>query len=242
MFLDLNTDSHLWSLHFIEWISFSLWCAMSTFSATAWTEAIPIYFQAQILPTSLLSIAEFLKFPLPLHAMWKVESMSFGSNQFSTADISFKILVCLPIPPMTTITQLVHLPYARTWNSVVYPYLGPDHSSANKYFPLWIISYWNEVLQLQKHAPQPLLQFFSWLISIQAYIAFCSIPQSCTASRSWYSVSWTLFLLIHLYHLTYAFSYWTIWLPLTHYLWLINTYINHSYMAVFFKLDLDNHT
>jgi len=74
------------------------------------------------------------------------------------------------------------------------------------------------------------------------YTVMRSIPQLCAAFHSQYSVSQTLFLLIHLYHLTYASSYWTIQLLLTHYLWLIDTYINCSYTAVFFKLDLGLYT
>jgi len=85
---------------------------------------------------------------------------------------------------------------------------------------------------ISNHRRGVMLWFSSWLISIQ----------SCTAFHSQYSVSQTLFLLIYLYYLTYTFSYWTIRLLLTHFPWLINTYINHSYTAVLFKLDLGNHT
>ena len=52
-----------------------------------------------------------------------------------------------------------------------------------------------------------------------------------------------LLLLISLYHLTYAFSYWTITYVLTHYLWLTDYYyINCSYTIVFYRLDLGNLT
>ena len=126
-------------------------------------EKIPPCMRAEFLPSQMLSMTQFLKFPLlrQLPETHNTHSginalepqLSFGCQENLNVKLSLELLQDLPIPPAALISTLEASESSWTWKSIRYAHLPGDQSQVA--FPLWILNYWDEVLKLRKHINHP---------------------------------------------------------------------------------------
>lgn len=132
---------------------------------------IPPHIRVEILPSPLLSVSQFLRFPFP--AQLPTLSKSYGIQPDKTnylvqslpniQDISIETLKDLPIPSSPILKSLkdTFLSATDLFSSVVYAHL-PTHTS---YYPLWILTYWITVSQLREHIKSPWMNVELYLSS-----------------------------------------------------------------------------
>jgi hypothetical protein len=111
---------------------------------------IPSAIQKVLFPSPALSVAQFLQFPLPPCSLTPVSyqpSAFFSCHAPTVEDVS--LISKIPVPSVEMVKEL-HL-VCKTTRTSGYPSVVCPHAplGSNKYFPLWIITYWTEVINLR---------------------------------------------------------------------------------------------
>ena len=134
---------------------------------------IPPIIRIQILPHPRLSIADFLRFPLP-NQLPDSNFQNFASFWSSEApnvvwdDFQSDALPDLPIPSTSMISSLLDLyPQHASSSSILYTHIGDLHGQSDARYPLWILTYWMEVSRLQQHVKRLWLKAKSFLAKAQ---------------------------------------------------------------------------
>lgn len=113
---------------------------------------MPPHVREALLPIPDSGVLDFLKFALPVVTKANCSKLS-ASDFFSRQPVNYNTpaqIQKIPIPPASTVQTLRSaLPaILRTGqNSVVYAHIT---STAPRYFPLWTILYWSEVVSLRQ--------------------------------------------------------------------------------------------
>ncbi|KAF4621853.1 hypothetical protein D9613_012075 [Agrocybe pediades] len=110
--------------------------------------SIPPDIQDHILPRRTLSVAEFLKFPLPpptpRHTVTDVDL--YLSSFHPTVTCTDKILD-IPIPPTTVLLNLTKSVKTHDTNSILCPHTSELQEEQR--LPLWIVDYWTQISAIQ---------------------------------------------------------------------------------------------
>ncbi|KAF4612920.1 hypothetical protein D9613_010721 [Agrocybe pediades] len=110
--------------------------------------SIPPDIQDHILPRRTLSVAEFLKFPLPSptprHTVTDVDL--YLSSFHPTVTCTDKILD-IPIPPTTVLLNLTKSVKTHDTNSILCPHTSELQEEQR--LPLWIVDYWTQISAIQ---------------------------------------------------------------------------------------------
>ena len=128
---------------------------------------IPDIVCMKVLPSAGISIQDMLDFSLPIHTIpvKTVDAVSFFSHT-APDPVSEPLLTCLrqlPTPPVLVVQRLVelrHQAWLDGYQSVRYIHLG---DAATTHFPLWVVSYWETVLDLRKMVHKPWMDAKGWL-------------------------------------------------------------------------------
>jgi hypothetical protein len=111
---------------------------------------IPNKIQEQLLPDHKLSILEFLEFPLPTISIGHPDShlpSSFFSKKFPTVT-DHNVIQTIPTPSLVTVKALGQAyKDVSGFKSIACPHL--KKTAAERYLPLWVITYWMEVIELR---------------------------------------------------------------------------------------------
>jgi hypothetical protein len=129
---------------------------------------VPSHIHAEILPSSGISIQELLGFTLPNQTITvnvMISPMAFFSRNTadSISEASLTRLRRLPIPPTQVVKKLVELKH-QAWldgcKSVKYIHL---HDSVTTHFPMWLVSFWDSVIDMQNGIIKPWVAAKEWL-------------------------------------------------------------------------------
>jgi hypothetical protein len=137
--------------------------------ATTQIFTVPKYIHQQLLPSPKLSIHQFIDFPLPKPvAVVCVIPLSEFFSCYDPEPITERLLERirrLSIPTPTVIKELVqirHQAWLNGFKSVKYTHLS---TGVTTHFPLWLISFWNEVHELRTTVRNPWIKAKAWLMT-----------------------------------------------------------------------------
>ncbi|KAJ7149280.1 hypothetical protein C8R43DRAFT_1128635 [Mycena crocata] len=129
--------------------------------------SLPQTVEAELIPACSLSIAKMIQFPLPVQI--PTVSSCIVSDFFSkeapgrvTADILLR-LRHLPIPDTKLIRKLqaeLRQAWLDGFQSVPYTHIA---GTVTTHFPLWLITYWNEVLDIRLNVRQYWMRGQKWV-------------------------------------------------------------------------------
>lgn len=128
---------------------------------------IPNAIRARVLPPPGNSVKQMLEFTLPSYTV-SIGTCSperfFSRNSPDTiSDFSITRLRRLPTPAASVVGKLIEFrrqAWLDGYRSVKYCHL---HDSVATHFPLWIISFWAEALELRKTVREPWIGAKEWL-------------------------------------------------------------------------------
>ncbi|KAE9395284.1 hypothetical protein BT96DRAFT_997784 [Gymnopus androsaceus JB14] len=139
-------------------------------AAVKQTLAIPTSIRSEILPDENLSILDLLTFPLPnepavttKHGLTATSFFSQSPPDSTPAAQLLTKLRHLPIPPQKLIRAAVSNARQLIMDgaqSVIYAHIS---TGAMTKFPLWVIMFWEEVLDAQVKSKDPWSQAKAWL-------------------------------------------------------------------------------
>ena len=129
---------------------------------------IPELVQNQLLPPPTLSIREMLQFALPRHTN---NTSNLNMSAFFRKDMPGPItdakmigsLHHLPVPLMALVRKLEcikHQAWLNGYQSIIYAHLD---KSVQTFYPLWVLTFWGEVVQHRILVREPWLKSMDWL-------------------------------------------------------------------------------
>ncbi|KAM6495235.1 hypothetical protein JOM56_009858, partial [Amanita muscaria] len=128
---------------------------------------IPKDHTSTLLPPPHISVNAMLKFPLPNSTMSTSPSDAqtyFSHKQPNFLDDALVLsLHCLIIPPASTVQKLsrnVRQAWLEGYNSVKYAHIA---EKTGAHFPLWVITFWNCVLDIRAKIRKPWHEAQHWL-------------------------------------------------------------------------------
>ncbi len=148
-------------------------------------EPIPANIRIDGLPSPLLSVAQFLLFPLPPElSVFQHDDptdTAFGSLSPPSCQDVMTAIKQLPIPPPGLLSKILFSGARASWSSVRYAHLPPAQS--NETYPLWVITYWESVSQLLSTVRRPWLSAEAFLCRIQQNWKSPDARQLCDAAN-----------------------------------------------------------
>ena len=120
---------------------------------------IPPQIQKQIFPDTSLSVLDFLKFPLPIisgAASQHTTAQFFSNHKPTTEDV--KVIQKIPILPAKNVAELVVACKAAVILGTQLVKCQHAPSASRQNLPVWVITYWAEVLELRSTFHKPWLR------------------------------------------------------------------------------------
>ena len=129
---------------------------------------IPKFLQKQILPSPTLSIREMLRFTLPHH---NYDTSNLNVSMFFQKDkpdpITDTSSLChLPVPSVALVQKLEHIgnqAWLNGYQSIVYAHLDKSVDPVQALYPLWVLTFWGEVVRHRIMVREPWLNCTNWL-------------------------------------------------------------------------------
>ncbi|KAJ7838315.1 hypothetical protein B0H13DRAFT_2367578 [Mycena leptocephala] len=129
--------------------------------------AIPQEFHFEILPSSMLPITKMQEFSVPLQSILNTATQPLQYFSQEAPDRidqnSIHRLRHLPIPETKVIRKLVngsHQAWLDGAKSIMYSHLSGGVATR---FPLWGLTYWDEVADFKENVRGPLIKSLDWL-------------------------------------------------------------------------------
>ncbi|KAJ7698166.1 hypothetical protein B0H16DRAFT_1749820 [Mycena metata] len=129
--------------------------------------SIPQELEYELLPAPVLPITQLIQYPLPLQiatvSNCKVSaffSKTLPGHITSTAVLGLRHL---PIPDTKLVNRLytaVRQVWLDGYKSVQYTHLN---GTVTSYFPLWLVNYWKQVVELRSKVRQPWMKAQEWV-------------------------------------------------------------------------------
>ncbi|KAJ7833775.1 hypothetical protein B0H14DRAFT_3710259 [Mycena olivaceomarginata] len=121
---------------------------------------IPQSIEFELFPSPFLTIEEMLKFDVPLQSL---PNNAPQPAQYFSSDSVLQRLRHLPIPDAKDIRKLFHSG-RQAWldgkRSIMYNNLG---GKAATRFPLWVLTYWNKIVDFKRDVRGPWIKSSVWL-------------------------------------------------------------------------------
>ena len=126
---------------------------------------IPEFIQKQNLPSPTISIWEMLQFTLPRHSSSSPEVSAFFRKESPSpiTEITISNLRRLQVPPVVLVRKLEHVArqaWLNGYQSIMYAHLG---KSVHTHYPLWVLTFWGEVVRHRTTVREPWLKCSDWL-------------------------------------------------------------------------------
>jgi hypothetical protein len=126
---------------------------------------IPEFIQKQTLPSPTLSIREMLQFTLPRYSASRLDVSAFFCKELPgpITEITISSLRRLPVPPVMVVRKLENIgrqAWLNGYQSIMYAHLD---KSVQTHYPLWVLTFWGEVVRHQTMVREPWLKCSDWL-------------------------------------------------------------------------------